>query len=266
MLSARRKSDGQTVHAYFESKANAPFYCLVCGDPVILKTGKNKINHFAHENFACQYAEGESDTHRRCKIEIYKALLRAPNVHDVALERPLDTVRPDVSAYINGVKVAIEVQISSLSVETIMRRTIDYHRKGIYVLWLLQWTPKLDAQRYAPKLWEKWIHAAYFGRVYYWTGGLDVVSYSFEPSLKSVPSQSWYSKDGEKVTRRGFTRRSKRYRAATRGQTFDLAREFVPRLRYWWEGNGLKVPDAKLFMEAYQPAEGTNHADLHRSF
>src|ERR1043166_1829835 len=28
MLSAKRKSDGQIVSAYFESKANAPFLCL----------------------------------------------------------------------------------------------------------------------------------------------------------------------------------------------------------------------------------------------
>jgi hypothetical protein len=33
--------------------------------------------------------------------------------------------------------VAIEVQISSLSLETITERTIEYHRKGIHVLWLL---------------------------------------------------------------------------------------------------------------------------------
>jgi len=53
-----------------------------------------------------------------------------------------------------------------------MERTIQYAQKGIYVLWLLLWTPKLNAQRYSPKLWEKWIHAAYYGRVYYWIEGL----------------------------------------------------------------------------------------------
>src|SRR4051812_4753271 len=46
------------------------------------------------------------------------------------LELPLGTVRPDVSAEINGTPVAIEVQISALSIETITRRTIDYHQKG----------------------------------------------------------------------------------------------------------------------------------------
>src|ERR1044071_9020644 len=149
MFSARRKSDGNIVTAYLESKRNAPFLCIDCNEEVILKAGRTKVNHFAHANpIACKFAEGESEEHRRCKMEIYEALKQLPHVRDVILENPLGEVRPDVSAYINGVPVAIEVQISSLSIETIMRRTIDYFRKGIYVLWLLQWTPKLDAKRY----------------------------------------------------------------------------------------------------------------------
>jgi len=178
MLSASRKSDGQTVTAYLESKANGPFVCLQCREEVILKTGRHRTNHFAHANpIACKFLTGESEIHRRCKMEIFEALQKEPRVCNVALERALGEVRPDVSAYINGVPVAIEVQISSLSVETIMQRTIDYFRKGIYVLWLLQWTPELDAKRYTPRLWEKWIHACYFGRVYYWIEGLKIVSW-----------------------------------------------------------------------------------------
>lgn len=156
MLSAKRRSDGQTVTAYFENKRNGPFACLQCNEEVILKCGRNKKNHFAHANpIACKFAEGESELHRKCKVEIFEALQKEPGVRNAALERPLGENRPDVSAYINGVPVAIEVQISCLSIDTIMRRTIDYFRKGIAVLWLLQWTPALDTPRYTPKIWEK---------------------------------------------------------------------------------------------------------------
>lgn len=248
MLSAKRLSDGQTVHAYFEKKTNAPFLCLDCHEEVILKTGYDRLHHFAHArpDFC---GEGESDAHRQCKWLIYDALLQHPNVRDVALERPLGTVRPDVSAVINGVQVAIEVQISSLSVETIMRRTIDYHRKGIYVLWLLQWTPELNDKRYTPKLWEKWIHACYFGRVYYWIEVLTVVSYRFEPNFKTVPQNSWYDVNGKKMTSGGYSHRAKRFRTAVRGEVFNLATDFGPRNRSWWSGGGVVVPDAKLFMQ-----------------
>lgn len=207
MLSARRKSDGEVVTAYFESKANGPYVCLECHEEVILKTGRARVNHFAHANpIACKFATGETEDHRRCKMEIFEALRKTPGVRYAALERPLGSVRPDISAYINGVPVAIEVQISSLSLETIMHRTIQYAQKGIYVLWLLQWTSKLDGTHYTPRQWEKWVHAAYFGRVYYWVEGLTVVGYHFDPHLKTIPKTSWYSPGGEKMTGGGYVR------------------------------------------------------------
>ena len=236
--------------ANLASKSNAPFVCPECGEEVLLKTGTRNVRHFAHINpLACIYSQNESETHRQCKLEIFDSLQRTPGVTDALLERSLMSVRPDVSANINGVPVAIEVQISSLSLETITHRTIEYARKGIYVLWLLQWMPELDQRNYAPRLWEKWIHAAYFGRVYYWTGGLSVVRYRFEPHLISVPKATWYSERGKKMTGGGFTRRSKRHRTAVRGDTLNLATDFAPKSRDWWERNGLFVPFAKLFME-----------------
>ncbi len=250
MLSARRKSDGQIVSAYFSSKSQGPFSCIDCGDELILKTGHKRLNHFAHANpVACKFAAGESDLHRRCKLEIYKALKTEPNARDVMLEHPIGNVRADVYATINSARVAIEVQISSLSAETIMQRTIEYGREGIYVLWLLQWTPKLDVPRYAPRQWEKWLHAAYFGRVYYWIEGLKIATYKFEPYHQIVPRKTWYSERGKKMTGGGFVRQSRRYRTPERGRTLNLLRDFVPRERFWWEGGGIKVPDAKLFVE-----------------
>jgi len=191
---------------------------------------------------------GETDAHRRCKIEIFEALQNQPHIRDAGLERSLKSVRPDVSAYIGNVPVAIEVQISSLSLETIAHRTREYERKGIYVLWLLQWTPELDDPRYAPRLWEKWIHAAYFGSVYYWIEGLTVVRYRFEPNFRSVRRRSWRARGGRRMTCGGYARRSKRYRTTVRCETLNLAVDFSLKQRDWWEGNGMTVPPAKLYV------------------
>jgi competence protein CoiA len=96
MLCAKRKLTGETVTAYLSQKAQGPFTCLDCGDEVILKAGRKAVNHFAHLNpLACQYALNESEEHRRCKVEIYQALLQEPNVTGAMLERPLGTNRPD---------------------------------------------------------------------------------------------------------------------------------------------------------------------------
>jgi competence protein CoiA len=165
------------------------------------------------------------------------------------IERPLGSVRPDVSAYIHGMPVAIEIQISNLSQEKIRARTTEYFKKGIAVLWLLPWTEELENPRYSPTHWEKWIHACYFGRVYYWLHALTVVSYHFEPTLKSTRAKTWYGRDGKERLFKGFTRRLHRTRTPVRGSSVHLARDFTPRQRYWWEGGGIKVPDAKLFMD-----------------
>ncbi len=249
MLTAKRTNDGKIVTAYMESPVNAPFTCVECGDPVLLKSGRSRINHFAHINpLACKFATGESDAHLKCKMEIFMALQKSTHVSFAALERPLATVRPDVSAHIHGTPVAIEVQVSDLSLESITYRTIEYARKGISVLWLLLWTPELDSPRYVPRLWEKWIHALYFGQIYYWIEGLTVVSYHFDPKFKTIPKKVWFSKDGKKMKGGGYSRKSIRYRTPVRGRTLNLVEDFGPKERFWWEGNGLKLPDAKLFM------------------
>lgn len=249
MLSAKRKSDAQIVTAYSEPKSSGPFACPKCNEEVLLKIGKQRVNYFAHANpISCRNGEGESEAHRRCKMEIFEALRQVSGVRNASLEHQFELSRADVFVNIRAIPVAIEVQISSLSVERIMQRTIEYARDGVHVLWLLPWTAKLDAERYVPTIWEKWIHAAYFGRVYYWTSGLSVVPYRFEESYSIVPRKSWYSKRGQKITAGGYARKSERYRRPVRGATLNLATDFVPHQRYWWEGGGIKVPDAKLFI------------------
>jgi competence protein CoiA len=260
MLSAIRKSDGISVLAHTASRMEAPFLCPQCGDLVVLRRSEIRLTHFAHTRSGlCAYSAGESDEHRRCKLEIYQALRKHPNARDVFLEKSLTTARPDVSATINGVPVAIEVQISNLPMETIIRRTREYTRKGIYVLWLLQWTPYLDASRYTPRLWEKWIHAAYFGRVYYWLKGLTVVRYRFDAHLKHVPVSTWFSRIGKKMKVGGYTTKSRRFCSPVRGPKLHIATDFGPQDRECWRLNGLIVPAARLFME--QSAEASKNRE-----
>jgi competence protein CoiA len=249
MLCAKRKSTGDPISAYFATKNHGPFVCPDCNEEVILKIGRETVNHFAHANpIACKFATGESELHRRCKLEIFRALQAMPGIRNVELERSIGMNRADVSAAIGGVPVAIEVQLSSLSLETIQERTIEYFREGVYVLWLLQWTPALDSPSYMPTLWEKWIHALYFGQAYYWLEGATVASYRFEPHLKTVPRRSWFTPNGKKSTAGGYSQRSKRHRTAVRGDTLNIATDFGPKRRYWWQENGFTLPDAKLFI------------------
>jgi competence protein CoiA len=254
MLHATRKSDRKTVPASVELDPTDVFYCPQCGERVILRTAKNRKSHFAHKVFVnCDYTVGETNAHRACKVAIAQGLLKTPGISEVALERPFGVARPDVSAVINGVRVAIEVQISSLSMELIARRTSEYAQIGMPVLWLCQWTPELDAVRYSPSLWEKWLHAAYFGRVYYWMDGLSVAAYRFDPYVRRVPARTWYSRDGKPKQGGGYNRMSERYRIPVRERTLNLASDFKPMKREWWRGGRFTIPSATLFMENNAP-------------
>jgi|SRR5581483_470724 competence protein CoiA len=251
MLCAIRKDTGKTVLASRESGADRLFVCPACAAPVILRRGRLRVDHFAHKRtVACAHGEGETDAHRRCKAEIYEALLRAPHVSDVRLERQLHDVRPDVSARINGVPVAIEVQISNLTVETVIRRTEEYARRGIHLLWLAQWTPRLDSARYSPRPWERWVHAAYFGRVFYWLQGTSVVPYHFDLVHVRVPKHTWVGPSGRHMTGGGYKRVSRRFRQAVRGQTLDILADFDKRERDAWQAGETRIPRAKLFSDS----------------
>ena len=89
MLSAKRKTTGEPITAYLASQRHGPFICPDCNEEVILKMGRKTVNHFAHANpIACKFATGESDEHRQCKMEIFRALQAMPGVRNVELERP----------------------------------------------------------------------------------------------------------------------------------------------------------------------------------
>ncbi|HYY41548.1 MAG TPA: competence protein CoiA family protein, partial [Pyrinomonadaceae bacterium] len=187
MLTAIRETDGQKLGAWEADKRDRPFVCFCCQRTVTLRQGGILAPHFAHRPpVTCEYGTGESEAHRRCKIALYEALSADARVTKCELERNLGTVRPDVSAYIGGVPVAIEVQLSALSLAKIAYRTGEYRRKGIYVLWLPVYQRALDAALYAPRPWELWLHAAYAGRVYYWLEGATVLPIHFRDYLINV--------------------------------------------------------------------------------
>src|SRR4030095_7191258 len=120
MLCAIRQRDQKKVSAWDESKVNRPFYCPQCGDEAILKQGWVKVHHFAHKPpVICEYGRGETERHRQCKLTIYAGLNRQTRFSGVELERSLGTVRPDVSGWMDGVPIVIEVQISTLTMEQI---------------------------------------------------------------------------------------------------------------------------------------------------
>lgn len=199
MLSAYDKENGYVL-AMEAHKDEGPFHCPECEEELILKQGRVKIAHFAHlPNSDCSYAgEPESTEHSSVKLEIYEALRSQPGVSKLQVERYLKEVRPDISFYFENTYIAIEVQISPLSLDELIRRTTAYTQKNIYVLWTPILPFDMFSGRYAPKDFERNLHSLYDGIVYYWSKGLDLVPVEFEEYLLSP---SWYSSN-EKPSKR----------------------------------------------------------------
>jgi competence protein CoiA len=242
MLTAARQNNGRKVAAWEVERQEGPFLCFCCQQIVTLRKGEIKAPHFAHiPPVICEYGTGESEAHRRCKIALYESLSAHLCVRKCEMERNLGTVRPDVSAYINDVPVAVEVQLSNLSLARIQYRTAEYARRGIYVLWLSIKTTDFKTKLYSPSPWERWLHAAYFGRVYYWLEGLQILPIHFRDYQVNVRGRMHdYQKRSRKVV-------------PINGNVATLTDNFRPLSRQAWSGQRISIPPAKLFVDS-QPS------------
>lgn len=253
MLTALRGSDGTKVLARDSEKVQAPFGCPGCRRVVTLKKGNIKAHHFAHlPPVTCALGSGETEQHFRAKLAIYDALLGEPNVSEVELEKALGTSRADVYAVVSGARVAVEIQRSTLSVNDITARTLNYHRQGIAVLWLALPSARLHEERFSPNAWEKWCHAAYGGRVYYWTEGQQVLPYHYDDYMRWVPESTWYE-DGAEQSAGGYELRSKRWRTLRRGVPALISSSFRKQQRSPFNGGTVSIPECTLYSDV-QPA------------
>jgi hypothetical protein len=224
--------------------------CPVCREPVILRAGRLVIPHFAHRpGSACTHMAGESEEHRRCKVEIADALRAALHTSaDVQLERVCATFRPDVSFTLGGRDVAVEVQRSALSLDEIDRRTTAYYEHGVHVLWLSPRFPPTAGERYAARAWERWAHGLYFGRMWYYAGEGLVASVRYEPHVlwaidvpppgpvRLVLGSKWrvHSVPVSGEPPRRYEKRSKRWVEPTAPETLCAVHELSARKRDAW--------------------------------
>jgi len=246
--------------AWKTEKVEGPFSCPGCFGEVILRKGKIREHHYAHKPpFDCIYGAGETQIHYRCKREIFEALSSNPKCSEYEIEKPLDRIRPDVYAVISSNKVAIEVQKTIIDINDIERKLSCYKRLGVYVLWLIpQDSPKLvwhDGEQewvYRLKEWEKYLHAVYYGRVYYWNGGLSVSPYHFDKFQIWVNESEWYDQGGKYRQEGGYYRDAHTLKRSFRcpKSLINIVEDFFPRKRRRFDTKNWSVPECNIWLDS----------------
>jgi hypothetical protein len=118
----------------------------------------------------------EGKKHQYIKNQIAQALADDSRVTKLMLERDLDTVRPDISFYLDDKPCAIEIQYSKESWKQVVERTNRSFRLGIYILWVLCYDkPFVEGKPYRVPTWQLCLHAMYYGAVYLWIRGQTVL-------------------------------------------------------------------------------------------
>jgi competence protein CoiA len=249
MLTAIRQLDGTKVLARQTERSQAPFLCPLCQRAMILRKGPVKVHHFSHKPpVICSAGKGETEQHHLAKLAIFDALRGEAGVSDLELEKNFGSNVADVYARLSGAPVAIEIQRSVLTVNEISARTQGYHQLGIAVLWIGLPNQDLSSERYTPRAWEKWCHAAYYGRVYYWEQGQMLRVVHFDPYTIHVASSSWYQ-DGSEQSAGGYDRNSKRWRTANAGVPVLLAHSFQVKHRAAWAAGTTSIPNCTLYLD-----------------
>ena len=223
------------------TQQDGPFICEECSTDAIHRRCTERIDHFAHHaRLSPVIRREESDLHRACKNEICEALAaQFPNGNwKTEREIPekkkdkLSKLTPDISGRVNSVPIAIEIQASYLTLNRIIKRALGYTARGISILWIVPLTEDLGELPFRPRLYERYLHAMYFGRTYYWVSGYGatVLPVNYAPTFRHIESHSFY-KEGEEQLVDGYDKLYKIIKKPNPSRRLDIANDFISRRR-----------------------------------
>lgn len=236
--SARSKVNNLVVFATQVKKENGPFFCPECLSEAIVRHCVEKKDHFAHKSRQSPILlNKDQKLHNQCRDEIFNELKEKYPDGNWQTERPIPANFknkgnkeriPDISGKINGKGIAIEVQVSSYTINRIYEKTVDYTKLGIAVLWLIPLKEELGQEPFRPRLFEKYLHSIYFGKVFYYNVGnktkLNSVHYS--PAKRWIEENEWYEEDASHRIEGGFYLTYKTIKSPNYGKVVDLVENF----------------------------------------
>ncbi len=261
-LVANRVVDNKPIHASHATKADGPFYCPDTYEELIVRKCIEKRDHFAYKARLSPVASRESDLHLNCKDELLSILKERCPEGKWEKEREefnedrtkgYKKVRPDLSGRINGKGIIIEVQASTLSITKILERTEQYTKRGAYILWIVPLEEDLGKDDFRPRLFERYLHTMYFGRIYYWYkgNGTKLTTVHFGTVERYIEESNWFNQDRIEQSAGGYYKPYLRVKAPVYGQTVDILTDFNPvdRESFDVDNSKLSPPKSKVYLD-----------------
>jgi len=224
--------------ALTSTKEDGPFYCGECYSDAVIRKCTEKKDHFAHQApLTPVIPKKESELHYSCKEEICSALEKVFPNGKWATERTIPAnkeneipdLRPDISGWIGNARVVIEIQSSALSVKKIVQRTTDYRRRRIAILWVIPLLHEMEQPLFRPRLYERYFHSIYYGRVFYWWKGRGMLlkPVHFMSASRHIPYAVWYDDEiGEEASGGGYTKIYKTIKQPCFGEDLNIGKDF----------------------------------------
>lgn len=253
---------GEKCFAETSTKEQGPFYCQECFSDVVLRKCSEKKDHFAHTaNLSPIGGEGRSILHKKCQEAICSELSIAFPNGDWKCERNIKEnkkrgtpqLRPDISGRLEKIPLVIEVQASSLTINEIIRRTIGYTKWNVPVLWVVPLTRAIDGSPFKPRLFERYLHSMYYGRVYYWWNGLGkkVQPVHFGIASRTIEYKEFYDKNGCFQQTGGYKKPYKLLKEPIFGEKLDISKDFKAEQRPQFCPDNLRkvVPKCRIWVD-----------------
>lgn len=261
---AQRVGNNQYVFAKNVIRDDGPFYCPECFSDVIVRKCVEREDHFAHKgNLSKLFGSNESLLHKSCKEEILKGLVEQFPDGKWEIERPIRAddnkgyleVVPDISGRIGKEAVAIEIQRSSLNIKTIVKRTQEYTKRRVAILWVVPLKEDLPNENFRPRLFEQFLHLMYYHRVYYWQKGYGakVLPVHFHKEKRYIEESRWFdSETKEEKTAGGYWKTYKTIKKPIFWKKLiDIRTDFISDCAKEWidKNEKLNVPSRLLFKD-----------------
>jgi len=258
-------SSNQLISASDANKSDGPFYCPDTFEDLIVRKCVEKQDHFAYSGRRSNvYGEGESKLHLECKNEICEALKEAFPSGKWEVERPIPENKeqkraklvPDISGRINKKPIAIEIQKSSLSLRTIIKRMKGYSSLGISILWIVPLKEDLGSEKFKPRLYEKYLHSIYYGRIYYWLkgNGSKVIPVHYDKASRMIEASSWYESDGTEMSAGGYEKTYKTIFIPNYSNVIDIKNFIIEKRKKFIPANEKKaIPESWIFRDNLRP-------------